>query len=78
MAIDDEPSVKQPMSEFVRGIAIEAGRAGAREVVAELDILPRLDRVEKNNIDLRIAKAKMYGVIIGISAAVGVLIRFLL
>lgn len=74
MAKDADQSVKIPLTEFVKGVADQAGRAAAREIVNELDILPRLGQVEEGVTNLRLCKAKIYGAmgVIGVIVTVAV------
>jgi len=74
MAKETDPSVNIPLTEFVKGVADQAGRAAAREIVDELDILPRLGRVENRVTDLRLCKAKIYGAIFLVGILIPVLI----
>ena len=70
----NEPSVKLPMDEFVRNIAGLAGRAGAREVIDETKIIPRLEAVEYGLVSLRISRGKIAGIAAGVLGFSGVIV----
>jgi len=70
---DQEPTVRLPMDEFVRSVADRAGRAGAREVIDEMNILPRLEAVEHGLTSQRVFRGKLTGIAAGVAAVAGII-----
>jgi len=61
--------------EYVKLLAEDAGRAAAKEVIQEMDILPRLKAIEHTLTSVRIGFGKMIGIAIGSSAAFAMVLK---